>query len=199
MTTKLTDEDLVAEALAEIVEIRPTLIFAMRRDDFAKLALTLEERNQISADTTSEYLGKIAEYRRRSLPRTVLDLARQCSIIADGRYDSLIERLGEDEAESRPTRSAFDRPHFDTATGVLAFAGSQISFRMQLTATAPVQILTAFQLQGWPAVIASPFPPDGSLSTTIYRLNERTAGVVRFAVQGGARQITWHVVKPVSE
>lgn len=181
------------EKLRELISVlrAPSLIVALFQD-----ALTKKEARLVGGAGVFEpaepkdwvipqrIIEVVAQQRRLSLERALLELARRLDLISVGQYEGLREGIGE------PVVTPQEVPVWDPESGELRYYGEVVRTVDLRRAKNIQQILNDFQEVGWRSWIANPFPKETrTLTHTLETLNEGLR-FIRF-VGDGVGGVVW--------
>jgi hypothetical protein len=137
----------------------------------------------------------LMKLRKMSQCRAILELAMATDLLSNARYRGLLHEIGEQE---EPPPAAL-QPEWDKKVSELRLGGKVLKrLRGASVAKNVVQILDAFQEQGWPRHTLDPLPGGRNqkrLHDTILSLNEDLEGL-RFRADGTGEGICWDLIPP---
>jgi hypothetical protein len=161
--------------------------------------LTDDERDQIPCDPESliEIVPRVAELRRLSPERVLLDAAMKAHIIDFADWMDLRKLVGEPvDAELGEVDK---KPRWYSKSGELRLGSKLVAtFRVRAEPTKRQWILDAFQLSDWKSSITNPLwdggritaPTGQELSNVLKQMNKRMTGMTLHQHKGG-RRISW--------
>jgi hypothetical protein len=104
------------------------------------------------------------------------------------------------KSTSKKKAKSISKPTWDENQRELVWEGQVIRSYPKSPAKNQIDVLEAFQREGWPSAVDSPFEDIRKLGQTLYDLQKKLVpNTIRFRADGTGERIIWEPVEPINK